>query len=186
MSVCGTLGWMAVTRKKCSAAALRFIGEKSADVAADDDEQRQNNFRLPDVAFGRVPENHQRGRIQRERKPDDEKRNAINAGDRRDLDERDELVLRDAEEAPRKAAENPRAHHFQRHPRRRAARAPTAYGRTRFRLANSEIRNLKPARPTRPENSARTRPAPASRESESRWRASAAASKATPARRPIR
>jgi hypothetical protein len=90
----------------------------------DDDRQRQNNFRLPDKAQRGLAENHSHGGIERERNPHDEKGNAINAGDGGNLDERNHLVLRRAEKIPRKAAEQPRANHFERDPGRRARERP--------------------------------------------------------------
>ena len=89
-----------------------------------DHDQRQSYFRLPRHSQGGAAEDHAPGGKQRQRNPHDQKRNAINAGDRGDLNERNQLILRRAQRIPWKPAEQPPANHFQRHPGSRARKRP--------------------------------------------------------------
>jgi len=112
--------------------------EQAGGEACDDDDQR-GRFPLPTMALGRVLQNDLCGAEQGERKPDDEKGDTVDAGDGRELDERDELVLRDAKETP---GEAPRTGHgsFRARPTRRRHRVSRGRGgsTTRRRVMSEE------------------------------------------------
>ena len=83
-------------------------------------EDGKRKFLQPHVALGGSCEQRIEGVQKRRREPDDEKRHAIHAGDGSNLNERQKLLLRRAEQVPRKSGEQSRDNHFHCHPRRRA------------------------------------------------------------------
>ena len=85
---------------------------------------RENDFANPDRARGRPQHDHQPSREQREGNPNDQKGDAIDAGDRGDLDEWHHLILGRAQQVPGKAGEEPNYKHLEGDPEGGAGNGP--------------------------------------------------------------